>query len=49
MEGDPEYPNVVAFSVYNTKLVQFLLIRVQHLGGLKRIKKFTTLLQATPS
>jgi hypothetical protein len=39
LEGDPECPNVVAFSVYDTKPVHFLSTCVQYLRWIEKGKK----------
>jgi len=39
LEGGPVCPNVVAFIVFNTKLVLFLLTCVQHLRWIEKNKK----------
>jgi hypothetical protein len=39
LEGYPECPNVVAFSVYDTKPVHFLSTCMQHLQWIEKNKK----------
>ncbi len=40
LEGDPNCPNVVAFSVHDTRCVHFYPLTSHILGGLKSRKRF---------